>query len=173
MSDGYSDEYVEPEQQAAPQPPAAAPDGADYWKSEAQKAFQARDAARQELRTQIQAGYDPEVVELVPQNLAPKEWKDYADKLVAFRGQATPNPTETTSEPEAQVEPEAPTQQEQQLAAVAKGPSSSSASAPSGFTQDELLQIAMTDPERYVKLKEQGVSLQKLGDNPKFFGADR
>jgi len=171
MSDVFdSDESPEPQTQAAPAPTAPAPDGADYWKQEAQKAFQARDQARQDLRNQIQQGYDPEVVELVPQNLAPQEWKEHADKLVAFRGKATPNPTENV-EPAQQAEPEAPSATEQNLAAVAKGPSSPT--PPSGFSQDELLQIAMTDPERYTKLKESGVRLQSLDDDPKFFGPSR
>lgn len=167
MSDEYSDEYSEPQEQAAPQPPQAAPDGVEYWKAEAQKAFKARDSARQELRTQIQSGYDPEVVELVPQDLAPKEWREYADKLVSFRGKAPASPTENV-EPEAQqeaAEPEVSSQAETNLAAVAKGPSATSGSPP-GFDQDELLQIAMTDPERYEKLKAQGVSLQKLSWGP-------
>ena len=171
MSDFDSDES-EPQQQASPTPAVAASEKEGYWEAEAKKAFQARDAARTELRNQIQQGYDPQVVELVPQSLPPQEWKEYADKLVAFKGQAPPNPTET-SEPVQQVEPEAPSPTEQKLASVSKGPSSTSASPPSGFTQDELLQIAEHDPERYSKLAESGTRLQKLGDEPKLFGHDR
>lgn len=170
MSDYDSDESPEP--QAPPQPQAVSSDKEGYWEAEAKKAFAARDTARQDLRNQIQQGYDPEVVELVPQNLAPEEWRAHADKLVAFRGTVTPNPTENV-EPVAQAEPETPSATEQNLAAVAKGPSSSSATPPSGFTPDELLQIAMNDPERYSKLKESGVSLPSLADEPKYFGSNR
>src|SRR4051812_12798111 len=114
MSDEYgSDEPVV----ETPAPGTESKEG--YWEAEAKKAFQARDQARADLRSQIQAGYDPEVVELVPENLPPQEWKAHADKLVAFKGQVSPEPA-APREPVEQVEPETPTEQEQQLAAVNK-----------------------------------------------------
>ncbi len=161
MSDVFSDED-EP-QQAPPEPTQNRPDG-EYWKAEAEKAFKARDQARQDLRNQIQAGYDPAVVELVPQDLPPTEWKEYADKLLAFRGEAPNEPT-APSEPVVEAEPQPTVEEVQELAAVGKGPSGTATSS-TGMNTDELLQIAMTDPERYQKLKAQGHELPKLSYGP-------
>lgn len=141
MSDMFSDEDQESQEQAAPQPPQSSTD-ADYWKAEAQKAFKARDEARQDLRNQIQAGYDPQVVELVPQNLPPKEWKEYADRLVAFRGVAAPVTPETSSEepaPDAGVPAET-------LAGIVNGPSGSASGGTSKISRAEWLQLTKTDP---------------------------
>lgn len=149
MTDMYSDEYQdEPQQQAAPPAQQSSTD-ADYWKAEAQKAFQARDQARQELRTQIQAGYDPAVVELVPQNLAPNEWKAYADKLVAFRGeQAAPVAPETSSaEPPPDVDVP-----EETLAGIVNGPSHSAQGGSGQVSRTDWLKLVQTDPAEAERL---------------------
>ena len=168
MSDLYSDEYQEPEQQAAPQPPQADPGGIEYWKAEAQKAFQARDAARQELRTHIQSGYDPEVVELVPPSLAPKEWKDYADKLVAFRGQTAAPVTPETSSEEPPPEVDVPAET---LSGIVNGPSGSATSGTFEVSRADWLKLSATDPMEAQRLFQAGkVDLSGLRDG---LGPDR
>jgi hypothetical protein len=56
---------------------------------------------------------------------------------------------------------------EEQLLAVARpaAPSAASASA-EGITADQLTQIALNDPEEYLRLKEQGHALNKLSWGP-------
>jgi hypothetical protein len=91
-------------------------------------------------------------------------------KLSEFVTQFASKPETTATEPAEKSEPveaaqEAPpTEAEQNLAAANKGPSTGVTT--SGFTQDDLLQIAMTNPERYDQLRQQGVSLDKLSWGP-------
>lgn len=142
MSEMFSDEDQEPQQQAALQPPQSSTD-ADYWKAEAQKAFTARDQARQDLRNLIQSRYDPAVVELVPPSLPPQEWQEYADKLVAFRGeQAAPVTPEPSSE-EAQPEVEVPAET---LAGIVNGPSGSASGGTQFLDRRQFLDLVKTDP---------------------------
>lgn len=141
MSEMFSDE-----DQSPPEPSQSDKDTA-YWKAEAEKAFRARDDARQELRTTIQAGYDPEVAELVPKDLPPTEWKAYADRLIAFRGN-TPNPTEK-AEAEAPQEAEAPAEQlqaEQRLATVAGQAPGTPAAQPGEMSGKDLMDLYKSDP---------------------------
>lgn len=49
------DDLYSPDEGTQEDAKPAAPDQ-EYWKAEAQKAFKARDTARQELRTHIQGG---------------------------------------------------------------------------------------------------------------------
>ncbi len=133
MSDSYSDEYT---QEAAPQASQADKD-VEYWKAEAQKAFEARDTARTELRNQIQAGYDPEVVELVSPDLPPTKWKEQADKLVAFRGKAAPvTPEPSNEEPPPEVEVP-----EETLAGIVNGPSGSASGSSNVISHADWLKM--------------------------------
>ncbi len=167
MSDYDSDEFTEPQQQAAPQAQQSGQD-AEYWKAEAQKAFQARDAARQELRTQIQAGYDPQVVELVPQNLPPTEWKQYADKLVAFRGQTAEPVTPETSSEEQPPEVDVP---EETLAGIVNGPSGQSSGITTQVSRADWLNLTKSDPLEAQRLFQAGkVNLSDLREG---LGPDR
>jgi len=141
-------------------------DGTTYWQEEAKKAFAARDQAKADAaearlelsRTRLEGEYGTEIVGLIPSGLPQEEWKDYAEKLKAFRGQAPAEPVENV---EAEPEPEAQPVDEAALAATATGPSNTAAPSP-GLGFDDLMQVAMTDPERYRKLKEQGHGLPKL-----------
>ncbi len=165
MSDAYSDEYTE-QPQAAPEQNQTDPGGSEYWKAEAQKAFQARDQARQELRNQIQAGYDPQVVELVPPNLPPSEWKEYAEKLVAFRGEkeAPVAPETSSEEPTPEVEVPAET-----LAGIVNGPSHSAQGGSGEISRADWMALVNTDPaeaERLFKADKVNMSDLRQGLGP-------
>ena len=166
-ADEMSEEQVAP----PPAPESGASESADYWRKRAEKAEKQAIERKLELRrTQVAGkhGVDPG---LIPDWVPADKLEEFGSKFLVASQTDSPDTTART-EQVAEVEPPQ-TEQEQKLAAVAKGPSSSSAAPPSGFTQDELLQIAMTDPERYQKLKDSGVRLQTLGDDPKHFGHDR
>ena len=166
-----ADEMSEEEVAPPPAPEASAPESADYWRKRAEKAEKQAIERKLELRrTQVAGkhGVDPG---LIPDWVPADKLEEFGSKFLVASSTDSPD---TTAKVEQVAEVEPPqTQQEQKLAAVSKGPSSSSAAPPSGFTQDELLQIAMNDPERYSKLAESGTRLQKLGDEPKLFGHDR
>ncbi len=164
MSDPYSDEYSEPEKQAAPE--QSQTEGSEYWKAEAQKAFQARDQARQELRNQIQAGYDPQVVELVPPNLPPSEWKEYAEKLVAFRGknEETVAPETSTEEPTPDVEVPQET-----LSGIVNGPSHSAQGGSGEISRADWMELVNTNPaeaERHFKADKVNMADLRQGLGP-------
>ena len=166
-----ADEMSEEEVAPPPAPEASAPESADYWRKRAEKAEKQAIERKLELRrTQVAGkhGVDPG---LIPDWVPADKLEEFGSKFLVASQSDSPDTTART-EQAAEVEPPA-TETEQKLAAVSKGPSSTSASPPSGFTQDELLQIAMKDPERYSKLKEQGMSLMKLGDDPRHFGHNR
>lgn len=167
MSDWSSDEEVE-QQQAPPQQSQGDKDAA-YWRGEAEKAFKARDSARQELRTQIQAGYDPEVVELVPKDLAPEEWKSYADKLVTFRGKAEPVAPETSTEEPAQEEQGIP--EPEKLAGIVGGPSGSASGTSGTVDRETWAKLTSSDPQEAERLFKAGkVDLSGLREG---LGPDR
>lgn len=165
------DEMSEEEVAPPPEPVTTSSESADYWKKRAEKAEKQAIERKLELRRTQVAGKHGVDAGLIPEWVPADKLEEFGDK---FLGASTSDSPDTTARTEqvAEVEPP-PTQQEQKLAAVSKGPSSTSAAPPSGFTQDELLQIAMNDPERYQKLSESGQGLQKLGDDPKHFGFDR
>ena len=160
------------EEEVAPPPaPEVSSESADYWKKRAEKAEKQAIERKLELRrTQVAGkhGVDPG---LIPDWVPADKLEEFGSKFLVASQSDSPDTTARTEQVETPEAESTPT--EQKLAAVSKGPSSTSASPPSGFTQDELLQIAMNDPERYSKLKEQGMSLMKLGDDPKHFGHDR
>lgn len=162
MSDFDSAEDFDetPESEVAPPPaPEASPsESADYWRKRAEKAEKQAIERKLELRrTQIAGkhGVDPG---LIPEWVPADKLEEFGEKFLVKTASVEPDTAAEESEPAA---PEVDTAQEQQLAAVTRGPSSSPASPP-GLELDDLMQIAMTDPERYAKLKAQGVSLPKL-----------
>jgi hypothetical protein len=162
-----SEEEVAP----PPAPEASAPESADYWRKRAEKAEKQAIERKLELRrTQVAGkhGVDPG---LIPDWVPADKLEEFGSKFLVASQSDSPDTTARTEQVETPEAESTPT--EQKLAAVSKGPSSTSASPPSGFTQDELLQIAMKDPERYQKLSESGQGLQKLGDDPKYFGHNR
>lgn len=109
-------------------------------------------------RTELAKEYGDDVLELVPEVLPVKEQKELAAK-VSERLRTVPQaPTEVET-------PEAPSVERQEtearLAAVSTGPSGSASSG--ALSDDDALALAKTDPERYAKLRDQGViSLPKL-----------
>jgi hypothetical protein len=163
MDDGFSDENeYEPQTQDAP--PAGGRDAA-YWESQAKKAFEARDQARQELRTTIQAGYDPEIVKMIPQSLPINEWKDLADNISSLRGKEAPvTPEDSSREPEPEVEVPAET-----LAGIVNGPSGSASGGSGHVAYTEWQALVASDPaeaERLFKAEKVDFSNLRQGLGP-------
>ena len=120
---------------------------------------EALDARLELRRTQLEKDYGEEIVGLIPQALPQTEWKDYADKLKAFRGQ--PSSEAQTDQATQTVSQEEPTEEERKLAAVSEGPSG--ATSPGGLSPEEVINLAMSDPERYRQLRDGGsISLERL-----------
>lgn len=163
------DETPEEEVAPPPAPEASSSESADYWRKRAEKAEKQAIERKLELRRTQVAGKHGVDAGLIPDWVPADKLEEFGDKFLVA---STSDSPDTTARTEQVATPEAePTETETKLAAVNKGPSSPT--PPSGFSQDELLQIAMTDPERYTKLKESGVHLQSLDDDPKFFGPSR
>lgn len=158
-----SDETLESEVAPPPATEASTSEAEAYWKKRAEKAEKQAIERKLELRrTQVAGKHGREPGE-IPDWVPADKLEEFGEKfLVASESKAS----DTTAQVE-QVEAseEKPTETEQALAAVSKGPSSTSAASP-GLSQDDLLQIAMNDPERYDKLRSQGVGLEKLSWGP-------
>jgi hypothetical protein len=100
----------------------APPSGSEVdWQREAEKARKEAHGLRERLRrTEVASEYGKEVAELIPTNLPIKEWKGYAERLVAFRGQATATDQQTTSE-SAEPAQEQPSEDDKKLSQALKG----------------------------------------------------
>lgn len=123
---------------------------------------------RQLAKSELKQRYG-DLVDVIPEGLPTDAWGTLLENIKARMAP----PAETTQNAaEIQVEGvgavaidtpsivEMPTPEEQRLAAVASGPSANS-TVP-GIDQEQLLEIAKTDPNRYLALKKQGYSLAKL-----------
>ena len=120
-------------------------ENADIWPDSAKAEIQKlRDEAaqyrREADRVRLAKDFGDDVLDLVPETLKPKEQRELAEKIATRFGAQQPIQTETVETPP-QVEP---TEAEQNLAAVAKGPES--AGTPSTFTPEEALARAKADP---------------------------
>jgi 3-mercaptopyruvate sulfurtransferase SseA len=120
---------------------------------------EALDARLELRRTQLEKEYGEDIVGLIPTALPQTEWKDYADKLQAFRGQPSSEVQTEQATEEAPQEEASP--EEQALAAVGTGPSGSQSLG--GLPPEEVLQLAKNNPAEYVKLRDSGAaSLERL-----------
>jgi hypothetical protein len=157
-----SDETFE-ETVEAPAPDSPSTEQVAYWQKRAEKAQAEAVSRRVQLRRYEVAAEHGVDAKQIP------DWVP-ADKLSEFvtqfasKSETTATEPAETSEPVEAAQEAPPTEAEQNLAAANKGPSTGVTT--SGFTQDDLLQIAMTNPERYDQLRQQGVSLDKLSWGP-------
>lgn len=168
MSDEYDNDQESFEQGTTDS--QAAPDTPDWAKKQVQQANREAEGLRKRLRereSEILSSKYEGVIDLLPDEVTSYDAKvAFLEKAQTKFGStnAPAEPTEQSETPPAPVE-EPTEQQAQNLAAVGKGPSATGVPS-SGLTMDELMNVAMTDPERYESLKKQGVELPKLSWGP-------
>lgn len=95
--------------------------------------------------------------ESIPDWVPLDKMDEFAERFAVPASSPAPVPTEQ----EAPAAERVVSDQEQNLAAVAKGPASSG--TPTAMSSEDAMQLAMTDPARYAQLRDAGViSLPKL-----------
>lgn len=103
------------------------------------------------------ADYGPELVSRIPEGVDPSAVEPL---LQALRDQQPATPTEGA--PETVVD--TPTVEEQRLANIASGPTPGTGYIP-GYSDEEAMTLAITDPVRYAHLRDAGLlKLKKVED---------
>jgi 16S rRNA C967 or C1407 C5-methylase (RsmB/RsmF family) len=146
------DEYTDDEAQEASteEQPAAIDD------KYVRKLKDENQSLRQRLRrTELEANFGKDVVELIPEELPLSKWEEFAGKLAERMPKATPT---EQNEPAA----EEPTQEvaPSGLAAVAATPSSGAPATEELMTTAEIKKLAKSDPQAAARLVNAGKFVQ-------------
>lgn len=142
------DEYTDDEAQeaSAEETPAAIDD------KYVRKLKDENQSLRQRLRrTELEANFGKDVVELIPEELPLSKWEEFAGKLAERMPKAV-EAEQTEPAPEDTSQEEEPTK----LAAVATSPSSGAPTAGELMTTAEIKELAKSDPVAAARLMNEG-----------------
>lgn len=153
--DDLDQEVEEPKEESAPEPASAQPD----WEAEVRKLRKENQGLRRKhRRSELEAKYGAEVIELIPEELPISKWDGYAEKLTAH---LATKPTQTDQATEEAAE-EPPPEDAERLAAVAKGTGSGTAASSKTYDRaewDELFRNPSTRQEALRAAQEGRVRL--------------